>query len=356
MRLANVLRLANARPARGRVLGRRRRARDGPRAGTRRVRRRPPSDVAAASERRGGAPRWLGGGGEVSARDVRRVAARSRRARARGRRALAPRPPVRREAPRRVLTPARRVPRRGARARREPVRPHPRRRLFRRRPGRSRSNDADADADADATPPPPPPPPPMRLPDVLRVARDVAAAMAYLSARRVVHRDLKSRNVLLLTEDDRPSAERARDRVGRTDRTDRRPRVARAKVCDFGIAKRFGAHVRRQEGGGGGGNTLAAAFGAIGREASAEVTLGAGAGTPAWMAPERFRGGNEAFRAEDREDRGRSGSSGSGSANKSSEGLGGGARAAAARGSRATRSASGWSFGRCSPGACPGGG
>ena len=79
--------------------------------------------------------------------------------------------------------------------------------------GRSRSNDADADADADATPPPPPPPPPMRLPDVLRVARDVAAAMAYLSARRVVHRDLKSRNVLLLTEDDRPSAERARDRV-----------------------------------------------------------------------------------------------------------------------------------------------
>ena len=116
--------------------------------------------------------------------------------------------------------------------------------------GRSRSNDADADADADATPPPPPPPPPMRLPDVLRVARDVAAAAAYLSARRVVHRDLKSRNVLLLTEDDRPSAERARDRVGRTDRTDRRPRVARAKVCDFGIAKVL-AHTRAPPRGGG---------------------------------------------------------------------------------------------------------
>ena len=152
-----------------------------------------------------------------------------------------------------------------------------------------------------------------------------------------MHRDLKSRNVLLLTEDDRPSAERARDRVGRTDRTDHAPRVARAKVCDFGIAKVL-AHTRAPPRGGGG-NTLAAAFGAIGREASAEVTLGAGAGTPAWMAPERFRGGNEAFRAEDREDRGRSGSSGSGSANKSSEG------SAAALALRAGESGDAFSFG-----------
>lgn len=86
-----------------------------------------------------------------------------------------------------------------------------------------------------------------------RVCGEVASAMAYLARRGVVHRDLKSQNVLLTST--RPDGPRG------------------AKVADFGIAKSL-AHAT----GGGEGWTVGGTAG------------GGCAGTPAWMAPELFRG------------------------------------------------------------------
>ncbi|KAI3428099.1 hypothetical protein D9Q98_006482 [Chlorella vulgaris] len=79
---------------------------------------------------------------------------------------------------------------------------------------------------------------PLPYGQLLAVAADVAAAICYLHPR-IVHRDLKSQNVLL-------------DAQGR------------AKVCDFGIAK----------------------F----KDRTFVSTVGAQAGTPAYMAPEMFDG------------------------------------------------------------------
>ena len=89
-----------------------------------------------------------------------------------------------------------------------------------------------------------------------RVCGEVASAMAYLARRGVVHRDLKSQNVLLTST--RPDGPRG------------------AKVADFGIAKSL-AHAT----GGGEGWTVGGTAG------------GGCAGTPAWMAPELFRGTTE---------------------------------------------------------------
>ncbi len=77
--------------------------------------------------------------------------------------------------------------------------------------------------------------------EVLSLAEDIASALAYLHPR-VVHRDLKSQNVLLDN--------------GRR----------RAKVCDFGLAKA--------------------------KQHTFLSTLHVGAGTPAYMAPELFAGGS----------------------------------------------------------------
>ena len=52
--------------------------------------------------------------------------------------------------------------------------------------------------------------------DVLRVARDVAAALAHLHAFNVIHRDLKPRNILIAHS------------------------MLQAKLCDFGISKDLG--------------------------------------------------------------------------------------------------------------------
>jgi len=89
------------------------------------------------------------------------------------------------------------------------------------------------------------------LDDVVRIALDVAQAMAYLHSRSIVHRDLKSHNVLL---------------NGRG-----------AKVADFGIARALE-------------RTLLSAGGSATNAATSAGT----AGTPAYMAPELFHGDADA--------------------------------------------------------------
>ena len=56
------------------------------------------------------------------------------------------------------------------------------------------------------------------LRDSLRIARQVASALAAVHAQNIIHRDLKPENVFLVRDPDSPSGERA-------------------KVLDFGIAK-----------------------------------------------------------------------------------------------------------------------
>ena len=94
--------------------------------------------------------------------------------------------------------------------------------------------------------------------ETLRVARDVAGAMAFLSTKGIIHRDLKSQNVLLTSR-----AWTSEWRGGDNEPT-------WAKVADFGIAKACG-------------QTLMTTVGATQKNAG-------GQGTPAYMAPELFRG------------------------------------------------------------------
>lgn len=83
------------------------------------------------------------------------------------------------------------------------------------------------------------------LDDIARIAMDVALAMSYLHSEHIVHRDLKSHNVLLNSHG--------------------------AKVADFGIARALEQTIGQTLG------TKTNASGAIG-------------GTPAYMAPECFHG------------------------------------------------------------------
>jgi serine/threonine protein kinase len=94
----------------------------------------------------------------------------------------------------------------------------------------------------------------MTLEDVLRVALDVGQAMEYLHAKRIVHRDLKSHNVLLYAHG--------------------------AKVCDFGIARALERTLLMSNATKS--NNSATICGA--------TSNGTTAGTPAYMAPELFHG------------------------------------------------------------------
>jgi len=89
----------------------------------------------------------------------------------------------------------------------------------------------------------------LKMSDILRVALDVASAMQYLHSKSIVHRDLKSHNVLLSSRG--------------------------AKVCDFGIARALE-------------QTLLSSV------ASKTNASGSTAGTPAYMAPELFHGDGKA--------------------------------------------------------------
>ena len=111
-----------------------------------------------------------------------------------------------------------------------------------------------------------------RVSTALDVCSDVARAMAYLAARGVTHRDLKSQNVLLVFP------ERAGAGVcGDGGNGAKRGRL-RAKVADFGIAK------SRDDCAGTGAEAFLVTNGTTG-----VITGGGAAGTPAWMAPELFR-------------------------------------------------------------------
>ena len=115
-----------------------------------------------------------------------------------------------------------------------------------------------------------------RVSTALDVCSDVARAMAYLAARGVTHRDLKSQNVLLVFP----------ERAARG--SDKKRRRLRAKVADFGIAKSRDDCVTT------GVEAILATNGTTG-----VITGGGAAGTPAWMAPELFRDAPVAGEASD---------------------------------------------------------
>ena len=120
-----------------------------------------------------------------------------------------------------------------------------------------------------------------RVSTALDVCSDVARAMAYLAARGVTHRDLKSQNVLLVFP------ERAARVCGNGGLGAKRRRL-RAKVADFGIAK------SREDCVATGAEAFLATNGTTG-----VITGGGAAGTPAWMAPELFRDAPVAGEASD---------------------------------------------------------
>ena len=92
-------------------------------------------------------------------------------------------------------------------------------------------------------------PPGVGLPldQVLNYGRQIADALAHAHERGVLHRDLKTANIVIT-------------------------KAGRAKVLDFGLAKRLGPS------------------GEIQSETTDAVTLGAHVGTPAYMSPEQLRG------------------------------------------------------------------
>jgi serine/threonine protein kinase len=87
------------------------------------------------------------------------------------------------------------------------------------------------------------------LPDALRIARQLASALAAVHQEGIVHRDLKHENVFLVSDPDTPSGERA-------------------KILDFGIAKDAAAQGRR-------------------------TTAGVVIGTPGYMSPEQCAGSSQ---------------------------------------------------------------
>jgi serine/threonine protein kinase len=89
------------------------------------------------------------------------------------------------------------------------------------------------------------------LRDTLRIARQVASALAAVHAQNIIHRDLKPENVFPVRDPDSPSGERA-------------------KILDFGIAK-------LTEGEAGGRRT----------------TTGTALGTPTYMSPEQCEGSSD---------------------------------------------------------------
>jgi len=101
-------------------------------------------------------------------------------------------------------------------------------------------------------------PAPLPFAETLDICGDVASAMAYLASNGVVHRDLKTQNVLLVFH----------------------PRTGRphAKVADFGISKSVS-----------GADGFERVENATGGWTVGCLTGCGAAGTPAWMAPELFR-------------------------------------------------------------------
>jgi TolB-like protein len=98
---------------------------------------------------------------------------------------------------------------------------------------------------------------PLSPDEILRYARQVADALAHAHAHNVIHRDLKSANIILTPE-------------------------GRAKVLDFGLAKRLSADAARE--------TMTGA--------PSLTQPGTVAGTPAYMAPEQLRGQPTDFRTD----------------------------------------------------------
>ena len=104
----------------------------------------------------------------------------------------------------------------------------------------------------------------------IRIAAQVAGGVAYLHELKIVHRDLKSDNVLLNDHLDAKVADFGTSKLV----TDSRARLQAAAVGETS----FGG------GGGGGAHEQSVAF---------QATMTKGVGTPLWMAPELFVGGTK---------------------------------------------------------------